>query len=102
MKESFLTFQTFNDEAVAKDFVKLLVENNIRVETEDSSKFFDVSFAMNPMERQIRVKLLSQDFNAAHEVLKKLLPTLNRKHATRLLPFQFCRYRVARNYIKAG
>ncbi len=75
MEEKFLTFQKFNDEGIAKNLTDLLAKNDIKFETEDSNKFFDVSFANNPLGREIRVKLQPKDF----EVTKKLLEIYYKK-----------------------
>jgi hypothetical protein len=69
MTENFLTFQRFNDEELAKDLIDKLNENGIPLETEDSNKFFDPTFALNPLSREISVKLRPGDFEVAQKLL---------------------------------
>ncbi|GAB2819848.1 hypothetical protein [Ferruginibacter profundus] len=66
---TFLTFQKFNDEGVARELVARLSENGIAVVTEDSNGFFDPTFASNPLTREIRVKLKQKDFEVAQKIL---------------------------------
>jgi hypothetical protein len=67
--ETFLTFQKFNDEGVARELMAKLTEHDITFITEDSKGIFDPTFAANPLTREIRIKLQSKDFDVAQKIL---------------------------------
>ena len=69
MQEELLTFQKFKDIDIANDIAEKLKVANIHFEIEDDEKFFDPTFAKNPMQNEIRIKLKSIDFLKANEVL---------------------------------
>jgi hypothetical protein len=68
----FVTFKTFNDPELAKELISLFDEVGIQYETEDDSKFFDISFAYNEATRVIAVKIKQEDFTKANQMLNKI------------------------------
>jgi hypothetical protein len=56
MQEVFLTFKRFNHEEIANDLIEQLKKCKIEYQVEDSDKFFDPTFARNPLQREIHVK----------------------------------------------
>src|SRR5689334_6292694 len=68
--EEYLTFQRFNDKALAGDLINLLTENNIPFEF-DETKSFDPTFTNSELAKDYRVKLRHQDFETANELLQK-------------------------------
>ncbi len=71
-REPFLTYQKFNDQAAASELAEFFGENGLAYELEDSSINFDVSFAYNEINKEFRVKLKSNDFKRADELLEEL------------------------------
>jgi hypothetical protein len=69
MAEELLTFQRFKDEEVANDIAQKLKDASVFFEIENDEKFFDPTFAKNPMQNEIRIKLKSTDFSKANKVL---------------------------------
>jgi hypothetical protein len=69
MAEELLTFQRFKDAEVANDIAQKLKDANVFFEIENDEKFFDPTFAKNPMQNEIRIKLKSTDFSKANKVL---------------------------------
>ena len=70
MLSIFLTFQKFNDVELAREIAERLKQNEIECLLEDSSKFFDPSFANNTIEPDISIKLRPEDFAPAHKALE--------------------------------
>lgn len=70
MPENFLTFKKLNDEEAANDLVAKLEHFKIPYEVEDTDKFFDPSFARNPLQREIQIKLNPDDFALAQTHLE--------------------------------
>lgn len=71
-REPFLTYQKFNDQAAAYELAQFFGENGLAYELEDSSINFDVSFAYSELNKEFRVKLKSNDFTRADELLREL------------------------------
>lgn len=71
MNETFLTFKRFNQEDIAKDLVEKLEKHKIEYQVEDNDKFFDPTFARNPLSRDIHIKLKPKDFSFAQKELEK-------------------------------
>lgn len=69
MTESFLTFKKFNDVELAKEIANHLEQNHIEFLLEDNQKNFDPSFANNTFDPNICIKIRSEDFIKANEVL---------------------------------
>jgi hypothetical protein len=81
MQDKFLTFKRLNDEAAADDLTQHLKEFDIPFIIEDTDKFFDPTFARDPMQRDIFIKLHPQDFVKAQQRLdeyyKGLIKNIN-------------------------
>jgi len=71
-----LTFQRFNDIGVANEFAEKLKQLGIQFSLENESAPFDISFANNPLEDDIRIKLLPQDFITANAALDEYYKSL--------------------------
>ena len=69
MSDVFLTFKTFTDAETAEDFSEVLKQKDIPYYIEEDSLVFDPSYANNPLNKDYRLKIRQQDFEAAHEVL---------------------------------
>jgi hypothetical protein len=69
MTNPFLNFQKFYDREAAADMVSHLENNHIPVELEDSESFFDVTFANNPLQKTIWLKVKSADMVRAEDAL---------------------------------
>lgn len=69
MNESFLTFKKFNDIELAKEIANRLTQNNIEYLLEDFQNSFDITFANNIFDPNISIKIKSEDFIKATEVL---------------------------------
>lgn len=69
MPDQTLTFRRFSDEQLATDFCTKLNELNIPFEVEDSRNFYDASYAFNPLNREIAVKMAPENFEAAEKAL---------------------------------
>ncbi|HWB24911.1 MAG TPA: hypothetical protein VG738_05505 [Chitinophagaceae bacterium] len=78
--EELLTFQRFNDLALATEFAERLRQLGIYCKIDNQSAPFDVTFANNVLEDDVRIKLLPGDFDKANEALdeyyKSLLDTV--------------------------
>ena len=68
-KEKYLTYQKFNDQAAAAELAQLFQENGLDFELENSSLNFDASFSFNELNKEFRVKIKSEDFKIADEIL---------------------------------
>ena len=69
MEEPFFTFRKFNDPELAAGMAGKLEEHGIPVEMEDTEKLFDPSFAHNYLQREIQLKLRTNDFTEADRIL---------------------------------
>jgi len=69
MEEGLITFQKFRDPDIAHDIAEKLKKAGMYFIVENDDKFFDATFANNPMNKETRIKLLSKDFNRANEIL---------------------------------
>ncbi|MGM9479198.1 hypothetical protein ACS5PU_22445 [Pedobacter sp. GSP4] len=72
MATDFVTFRRFNDQAAAIELAEIFKENNMAVELEDVSANFDITFANNEIDKDYRVKLKPEDFEAANSLLQQL------------------------------
>jgi hypothetical protein len=64
----FVTYQTFNDRALALDLANILKENKIQYEFDDTGNF-DPAFSNNELNKDCRIKIRSQDFQKADSIL---------------------------------
>jgi len=71
MDPEFITYQQFNDIALANELAVLLEEHNISYLVEEEALTFDPSFAYNGNTRSFAVKIKSADFELANELLKE-------------------------------
>ncbi len=69
MDPNFLTFARYNDEILAQEIAVLLKTEGITVQLEDTLGFFDVTFANNPLQREVSIKMHPRDFSNADEIL---------------------------------
>ncbi len=67
----FLTFQRFDDQVVAEEFIRFLDENSILHEIEDDTVSYDATMGIEHLTKDIRVKLLQEDFSRVNELLLK-------------------------------
>lgn len=78
------TYRRFNDKILAAEFIEMLKKNEILYEVEDSTQFFDPSYAYNEALAEIRIRLLPEDFSRADEMLasyyKPVLDSLERDY----------------------
>ena len=65
----FLTFRRFKDPTAAKEFIHFLQHEEIQYELEDASPQFDVTFANNPRDKEVHIKLLQSDFSRVKNLL---------------------------------
>jgi hypothetical protein len=66
----FLTFQRFNDRALADDLIKLLQEKGIEYEIGEDRPTFDATVGTD-INLEISVKIRQEDFNEVNELLLK-------------------------------
>jgi hypothetical protein len=65
----FLTFQRYNDKALAEELISILKEKDIECEIEDNLSYFDPSYANNEFNKEISIKLRKEDFDEVHDIL---------------------------------
>lgn len=70
MNEDFITFQRFNDQYSAKQFDKLLSDQNIKYVLEDNSLSFDPTFANNNFGTEYCIKIQNEDFEKVNAILE--------------------------------
>ncbi len=75
MTEELLTFKRFKDPDIANDIAEKLKSSNVYYEIENDDKFFDATFANNPMAKETRIKLKASDFIKADEALETYYQT---------------------------
>lgn len=84
MNEPLLTFQRFNDIGLATEFADKLTQLGIYCEIDNQTVPFDVTYANNPLEDDIRIKLRPHDFvkanNALDEYYRSQFDTLDKDY----------------------
>ncbi len=75
MPEELLTFKRFKDPDIANDIAEKLKFAKIYFEVENDDKFFDPTYANNPMSKETRIKLNPNDFIKANEALETYYQT---------------------------
>lgn len=70
-EKELVEFRKFNDPSISADMTKLLEQHSIYFETEDTKKYFDVSFANDPLQQDIIIKIRQEDFATAQSILLK-------------------------------
>ena len=68
--EELLTYKRFKDPEIANDIAVKLKNSNLYFQIENDDRFFDATFANNPMAKETRIKLKSSDFLKADEALE--------------------------------
>ncbi len=72
MSVNFLTFQQFNDPALAENLVDLLIENEIAYEVEEEILAINPLTAINnELTKVYRVRINADDFTRVNQLLKK-------------------------------
>jgi hypothetical protein len=71
MDSEFITYQKFDDPALAEALTETLRENSIEYITEEESSRFDPSFSMSRAAVDYAVKVRPQDFEQIHALLLK-------------------------------
>jgi hypothetical protein len=74
--EELVTYKKFKDADIANDIAEKLKLAGIYFEIQNENNFFDPTFANNPMNNDIRLKLSSQDFLKADTVLENYYQNL--------------------------
>ncbi len=69
MQDPFLNFQKFYDKEAAVDMASHLEAHQIPIALEDSERYFDVTFANNPMLKPYWLKVKSSDMTKAEKIL---------------------------------
>lgn len=70
MQNSFLLFQRFSDEGLARENARILQEQAIHCVLEKDSSFFDPSFTTNHFDPSISLKVRADDFEKAADILE--------------------------------
>jgi hypothetical protein len=65
---ALITYQTFNDPALALDLANILKENKIVYEFDDTGNF-DPTFSNNELNKDCRIKIRSEDFLKVDSIL---------------------------------
>jgi hypothetical protein len=71
MESEFITYQKFNDVALANELAELLEEHNIPYLIEEDTSGFDPSMVMSNAQVDYAVKIQQKDFNQVNELQKK-------------------------------
>jgi hypothetical protein len=72
MEPEFITYQKFNDIALANELAELLEEHSIIYLVEEDSLTFNPSFALNDeLSKDYAVKIKAKDFEQVNELLKQ-------------------------------
>jgi len=69
MEPEFITFQKFNDAALADELIELLDRNTIPYRVEEESSGFDPSLVMSNATVDYAVKVKSEDFEKVNQLL---------------------------------
>lgn len=69
MPNPFLTFQRFNDPALAQAMADILKTQGIETRIENDAPVFDPSYAFNSINSDIHLNIRPADFTRAHQVL---------------------------------
>jgi ATP-dependent Lon protease len=72
MESEFITYQKFNDIALANELAELLEQHSIIYRIEEDSLTFNPSFALNDeLSKEYAVKISAGDFEQVNELLKQ-------------------------------
>jgi len=70
MEPEFITYQKFDDIALAEELTDLLEENVIPYQVEEQSFNFDPSFVLSNAKKEYAVKIKGEDFELVRELLE--------------------------------
>ena len=70
MEPKFITYQKFDDPALADDLTVQLQQHNIEYAVEEESSTFDPFFALNSAVKLYAVKIKTTDFEKVNQLLK--------------------------------
>lgn len=70
MESEFITYQKFNDPALAEELAQQLEQHNIDYVIEEESSTFDPAFTYNPLAKEYALKISPSDFERATGLLK--------------------------------
>jgi hypothetical protein len=71
MNPAFITYQKFNDPALAEELTQLLDGHNIEYDLEEQSFRFDPSLVLNNAAKEYAVKIRHEDFEKVNGLLKE-------------------------------
>ena len=71
MEPNFITYQKFDDPALADDLAVQLQQHDIEYAVEEESTTFDPSFALNNAMKIYAIKIKSRDFEKVNQLLKE-------------------------------
>ncbi len=70
MEPEFITYQKFDDPALANELIEALKKHHIKYLMEEESLTFDPSYSFNPLSKDYAVKIRSDEFEHVTELLK--------------------------------
>jgi hypothetical protein len=70
MKPEFITYQKFNDIALANELIDVLKKHHIKYLMEEESLTFDPSYSFNPLAKDYAVKINNTDFERVNKILQ--------------------------------
>jgi hypothetical protein len=71
MESGFITYQKFDDIALANELMEVLQKHDIKYLLDEVSQTFDPTFSFNPLAKEYDVKINSSDFERVTQILKK-------------------------------
>lgn len=71
MEPEFITYQKFNDAALANELAELIKQHDIPYSVEEESAVFDPTFSYNPLAKDYAVKIRKRDFQILNQLLKE-------------------------------
>ncbi|HEY4326461.1 MAG TPA: hypothetical protein VGN20_20925 [Mucilaginibacter sp.] len=71
MEPEFITYQKFNDVALANELAEILTEHNIDYFIDEEAFRFDPSLVMSNAQKEYAVKIKSEDFERVNQLLKE-------------------------------
>jgi hypothetical protein len=71
MEPEFITYQKFDDVALADELAAILNKHHIKYLMEEASQAFDPGFSFNPLAKEYSVKIIGDDFERVNQILKE-------------------------------
>lgn len=71
MEPEFITYQKFNDAALANELIEVLEKHNIPYQAEEQTSGFDPSLVMSNAAVDYAVKINGEDFERVNQILKE-------------------------------